>query len=238
MNLQELIETYDDFMAELYDSKARDGHTVSDEEKVGRLNYGLRKLSVYIQQFDPMITFAPTADTIAHSLRSSSIFGKKVTEVAQVELNGNILKRPDGSRGLWKAQEIERYVSDWRTASSGTPNKAWQLGDKLYLHVPPNSTIAAATNYVAGKYIAADLVYGEDTSEPDVPEELHEAVCYIAAMFASKPVSSNSEAMSILGEYKAEWMEAAKDVRRRNRRMLHDFGVTPESAYSDITYLG
>jgi hypothetical protein len=237
----ELIDLMDDFLSyDLDNVKRRDGHTPTDEEKVAQLNYGVRSVSRFIKQFDPSITMTPVADQNYLDLRDvdTPAVSKKVIEARFVVINGTVLRRPDRSRGLYKYQEAERYFSNWRAESSGTPRGAWQIGDKLYFNCPVSSTVVStASNYIGGKYLAADMVYGADVA-PDIPEELHEAVAYCGAIFASLPTVGETTAMNRVMAYRAEWQEAAKEIRRRNMKYANDFGVTPGSAHADYTYLG
>jgi hypothetical protein len=234
----ELIELMDDFLSyDLDNVKRRDGHTPTDLEKVAQLNYGVRSVSRFIRQYDPRVVFTMTASTSEYDLRDTDIFASKMIEVKQVIIDGSILRRPDGSKGLYKYQEAERYQSGWDSFSAATPSFAFQLGDKLHVLPPPTSAIAAETNYVSGVYLAADMVYGADVA-PDIPEELHEAVAYCGAIFASLPTVGETTAMNRVMAYRAEWQEAAKEIRRRNMKYANDFGVTPGSAHADYTYLG
>ena len=241
MILTELIVLMDDFLSyDLDNVKQREGHTVTNEEKTAQLNYGVRSVSRFIKQFDPSITMTPVADQNYVDLRDvdTPAVSRKVIEASFAVVNGTVLRRPDGSRGLYKYQEAERLFTDWRGADSGTPSGAWQIGDKLYFNCPVSSTVvSAAENYIGGKYLAADMVWGADVA-PDIPEELHEAVAYCAAVFVAQPTVGESTAMNRTLAYRQEWQEAAKEVRRRNMRYLNDFGTTPGSAWSDFTYLG
>ncbi len=239
MTLDTMIVLLDDLLSyDLDNFKRRDAHTVTPEEKTAQINYGLRTISRYISQFDHSIVLTLTADDPTVNLRDSDEVSRKVFEVKEVIINGSRLYRPNGRPGLWNMSDVQRLIPQWRTADAGIPRVAWQTGTTLNLYQKPSAAaVSGGNNFIAGTYMAADLVYGEN-AEPDIPEELHEAVVRVAAAFASDPTLSENEAMQRSARYEQRAFAAAQEIRIRNYKQMAAFGSFPGNATPNFTYYG
>ena len=239
MTLDTMIVLMDDMLSyDLDNFKRRDGHTPTAEEKTAQINYGLRTIGRYICMFDPAIVMVPTAESYIVNLRDSDVVSRKVLEVKQVIINGSVLGKPNKMKGLWNIGDVERLASNWRRDTSGVPNKAWQLGTDLYLHLKPNAAVVSEEDtWIAGTYMPDDLVYGEN-AEPDLPEELHEAAVRVAAIFAADPSAAEGEALNRLGRYSSQAYAMAKEIRIRNYKQMQAYTSEPGSSVPNFVYYG
>lgn len=235
--LEQLREYLKDLLSfDLDNFKDRDGQTPSDIQLTDQINFGLRWIGSRVYLFDPSITLTLTAETASYDLRDTDIVSRKVIEAIGVVINGNTLRAADRrTRGMWKFGEVERSVSNWRADTSGTPDKAWQIGTTLHLHRKPTAAIVSTgSNYIVGHYMPADLVDGQDdTLYPDLPEELHEPIAQIAAIYAADPSVSEAEGINRLGRYNARAIDEIDRFRKRNMRLAQDWGTVPFAGYAD-----
>lgn len=73
-------------------------------------------------------------------------------------------------------------------------------------------------------------------AKPDLSEELHEALAYIAAELAIEPTMADDEAVMRAGRFSAQWRDAIADMAAENRRLLspaesHGFGYSWNRGY-------
>ena len=189
------------------------------------LNWAARTYSEHTWcNYHDKITFTLTTGTSYYNIRASTVCDRKVLYPRRVTLNTVMLKGVDGAPGLWSLQELESLYPSYQSDSNGTPTKAvWLPGGKLLINVPPNATAAAATNYISGVYIAADLATdGTDAnSSPDIPEERHEILAYIAAARAAMPNVSEQEGWQRILSYQTMESKAiAEDARLNKSKIL------------------
>lgn len=209
------------------------GENPSGSELTASINKAIRFISAEIYQIDPSITLDLTTDDGTIDLRDTDVVSRKVIEPLVVIIAGNPLSVASGRKyGMWTLSEIQAYCPTWRSDSSGTPSKAAFHDRTLYLHPAPNSTNAAlSTHYIMGQYLAADMVDGvDDSSYPDIPEELHEDIVRLAAVFAADSTVSEGEALARLGRYEARAKEKMAQIRTRNRRTALSWGTVTRAA--------
>lgn len=218
------------------------GESPDSAELTSQINYAIRAVSEEIYQLDPSITLTLTAETGSYNLRSSSVVSRKVIEPVVVVINGNPLWAASRKKyGMWTMTEIQDPnigTSKWRDTSSGTCTRAVVMDRTLYLWPKPNAAVVSdGSNYIMGQYLAADLVDGvDDDSSPDLPEEVHEAVVRLAAIFASDPSVSESEAIARIGRYESRAMQAIQKTKDRNRRQAQSWGTVTGSRIPDYIY--
>lgn len=226
--LTQLRTLLTEFLA--YDLDNSKGVAPTAAELTEQLNYAARWISERIYQFDPSITLTLTASDGDYSLRASAIVSRKVLRCHQVIINGNaLLDASRQRRGMWTYQEVQIGHPNWRADDASTPTKPWQIGTTLYLHPKPTAAVVSAgNNYIAGTYLCADLTNGSDDSNYyDLPEELHEAIAGVAAVFAADPTASEGEALARLGRFNARYLDSIQSVAKSNKRDLELLGSTP-----------
>lgn len=198
---------------------------VSAADLTDRINFGIRTVSRFIKQFDPSMIVTLPDTTGQYDLRM--VCSRKCIEARAVYVNGNPIYNASGKRaGMWTMDEVERFFSPtWRTDTGGISRAAFQLDHLLYL--VPAPTAAVTSVRLAGTYLAANMFLTiDDGNEPDLPEELHEAVVRIAAAYAADPFCTEQEGLARLQRFQASAMEDMKDIRRRNERLMQSWGST------------
>lgn len=236
MTLEALLELRGNFLAFDLDDSTGGGSTPTTAQKLTSVNAAIRQIAIHVQQYDPAIPLTLTADQDTYNLRSLSVVTKRVVRPYQVIVNGYPLYNAARTeRGLWTLQELERVYPGWRSTDAGTPARAVQIANsKLILHPKPNSTVVSAgENYVSGTYIPPNYSDSDLATEPDLPEELHEAVAYLAAVKSALPFVSEAEGWQRLTAFNGEWAAAADEVRRDNVRLLQSWGSTSGYAWRD-----
>jgi hypothetical protein len=212
--------------------------SATTQQKVDTINKGIRTISKQIFQYDPKIALTLTADQNSYDLRNTAVVAKKVIRPYQVIINKNMLwNAAYNEYGIWTLAELERNSPSWRTDPSATPSKAVYYGNqKLILHpAPTQAIIDAGNNYISGQYLAANLTTSDLSNYADIPEELHEAVCYCAAAFVSLPNLSEQEAWQRVGAYNSEWKTYAEQMRQENMRAIQATGST--SGYANRRFM-
>lgn len=206
---------------EAFDLSSRFGTNPTNDNYRSVINHALRITSRKLHLFDPMVTLTLTAEQAAYDIRDLDVVSKRVVKPLRVIINGNQLFAANHVvYGLWSFDELERLRQSWRTDTSATPTKAAWSGSgtsKIYLHPKPNSTVVAdANNYIAGFILAPDLAADDDV--PQIPEELHEMVAYLAAFHGSLPNASEQEGWQRLSAYKSEWTSMVEEIGRESER--------------------
>lgn len=212
----------------------RDGHVATSGELTSLINYGLRFVGRKIYTFNPSVVFTPTAEVMQYDTRDLNIFSSKMIEVTGVIINGSPLYAADRySKGLWHLQEVERSCPTWRTDTSGRPDKAFQLDSSLYLHrMPSQAIIDSGNNFVMGHVMPTDFVDGQDDDVVcTLPEELHEAVVRLAAVFAADPSVSEAEGINRISRYEGRAIQDMSEIRIRNMRLAQSWGTTSGSSF-------
>lgn len=205
-----------------------DGFATAAADQTAQINFGIRTISRYIQQYDPSIPFTMVAGTLKYDLRSAS-FTRKVLVAKAVVINGVPLSNCLGTRnGMWSLEELERFNPTWRTDPTGTPSIPVQMDHYLYMYPPPSQGIIdTGNNFVVGTYLANDMVNGtDDATSPDIPEELHEAIVRIAAVYAADPNTTEQEGLARLSRYSGQAMHDMEEIRKRNMRLMVGWGTT------------
>ena len=162
---------------------------------------------------------------------TTPVVGNKIIRPVLVYINGGSGTRPlyDASErdfGLWSYDELARLYPSWKSDTGGPPTKAaWYAYNQLLLHRPPDSATVALTGHaVFGQYMPNDLSAGTDT--PALPEEIHEAIAWLAAQLATTPTASDDLAWARLEKYSEFWTQIIQDVADQNERVLQAWGTT------------
>ena len=186
----------------------------SDYGVVHALNRAYSRIARYIRYFDPMITWTLTATTNGYTMSRTTIFSKAV--IKPYEVFHDSQKLP-----LYTMREFLDRYKDYRWNSTpGTPTVAyWNVG-KLWLHVPPDASAASKTTYVSGECYPSPLSASSLTDVPDLPLELHETICYYAAVLAAEPTASDDVALSKLKSYSTQALIDLNKARDMNEELI------------------
>lgn len=209
-------------------------------EQTAQINWAIRRLAKFCRLYDPRITFNiyPTAlvntNGAQYNIRDApGTVSKKVAKPLVVYISGEPLLDWKGDPGLYSVTQLQNWRKTYLTEASNTSTiAAYAGGGRLILSPPPTS--AGSNNFIAGLYLPADLRNGtDDDAYPDmgIVEELHECIAYMAALQAAIPTATESEQWQRIAAYRAEWMEAALEVRSDNENAIegnwedagHDF---------------
>lgn len=197
------------------------GESATAAQKTEQLNTGLRIISRHIHLFNPKVTFTPTAASAVQNIQNTStpVVSQKVIRPYSVMMNGVKLSGPDGNVGVWPyGQFIQEYPA-WELADDGTVYRAviFNEGKLLLNPAPTTAVVTAAQNFIAGTVYAAPLVNGSgDSTEPDLPADLHEALCLLTAAIAADPQIAAEEALRRVQSYNQRAYQALMDTRQMN----------------------
>jgi hypothetical protein len=216
--LSELRSLLTELLAyDLDNSASTDGVAVTAAELVTQLNTAARWISLQIYQYDPKVALTTVSGQASYAMRSMA---KKMVKIDRVVIEERVLRSYNGCYGMWSQTAVDDAYPQWRTAASGDPSVAWQVGETLWLYPAPDAN-GMSNCHVAGQYICAALTNGsDDANSYDLPEELHEAVAYAAAIFAATPTASDQEAINRLSTYDRQAAKWIQEVGTRNRKML------------------
>jgi hypothetical protein len=197
---------------------------VAAGDLTGLVNYGIRCVSVGARcNYDHKIVLTLAADTHVFDCRdiTTPVVGKKVLEPRRVTINGKFLRNPNGEYGMWTMPELENDCPSYQTYTSSKPSRAvWLPGNKLLLSRPPNAaTVTDGNNFISGWHVAADIA-ASDSAQPDLPEELHEAVVDCAAIYAATPSASEAEGWQRLVAYTNRYNAIIDKYERINKALL------------------
>lgn len=215
MTLSDLIGLQASFLGADLDNYAASG-SVSPPPSgavLPQINYAVRTIGRMLQQFKPMVSLTLVAGVQSYNYQGSA-FQLRMTEVHSVTVSGTTLKNWARKPGLFAFREIESKYPTWQTAGSGVPVAAFQNSNELWFHPRPAQAYQA---YVAGFYIPPDLVNASDV--PDLPVEVHEAVAFLAAVYAAQPYVTEEEGLARMGAYNQSWTIFIQETRARNERM-------------------
>lgn len=211
------------------------GDTLTDAQALLQINRAVRLMSKKLNQWDSLIVVTLVADTRSHSLRSTTVFSRKVIKPFYLVVNGDALLDASGERpGFFTVYEADRYYPDWRTRTSGQTFAAILSGNEKITYLPPPSStvVSAGQNYLAGTYLAADLTALSET--PDIPEEFHECLAAMSATFAGG-MNGEGEIWNRIQAINADWPDMVMDHAQMNTNAYQDWGST--SGYAQPDYM-
>lgn len=223
-----------------FDLDSFQGESPSASDNTDVLNWAMRTVAREIFLVDNNIAFSPTAGVADYNLNDPTLFtgvgsrGVRILEPYFVIVAGNTyLRDPAGNKGLWTMEQIDELVAGWRTVSDGTPLRAAMVGGQ-YLRLnpaPDAAAIATGGFYIAGQYAPKDMTSGTDDAVTlPIHEDVHEAICYLAAYRHAMPNVSENEGFQRLKAFKGEYFEAIRDIAQQNRNRASYNG-----SVSDVT---
>lgn len=219
------------------------GNTTSptDAQIIPFINWAIRSIARRTKQIKAYIPITLVADQNTYNLNGGGLvaaaLANQITKIHRVYINNSVMNKPDGrTAGMWAYNEIERYNPNYRTATSGQPVAAAQFGNNLILYPAPSSTVASGTgNFCVAEYLPTDLTISDLANSPDLPNELHEAVAYLAAIRISTPQITEDESYKRLATYTGYINETIETVKKQNEASIFDFGST--FAYNRPRYI-
>lgn len=210
------------------------GDEMTDAQALLQINWAIRTLSKRLEQYDSLIVMTLIDGTRSYRLKNTAVFSRKVLKPFYVTIGGSPLKAASGDvYGFHTMHEIERAWKGWRTVETGTPTRAVLSARETitFVRPPDAATVAGAGNYLAGTYMAADLTALTET--PDIPEELHECVSYLAAERAGG-VMAEGDAWNRVIHFNREWQTQIDEQRILNLNTASDWGTTSGYAVPDL----
>lgn len=203
----------------------------SKEEATGpdltsQINWAIREVGKRCYLYDARITFTLTATASTNGAQfnirdvATPVVSRKVIEPHVVWIGQYALKDYDDKPGLLSISQLNQMRHKWPTESTGTPSRAVYLGNgRLLLSPPPTS--AGSNNFISGTYMPANMVHGtDDGASPDIPEELHEYLAWVAAANAAEPTSTTQEQLSIMNRYLTRANAMIEDISLANRNAV------------------
>lgn len=218
----------------IYDNDIADnlGANPTDAQLVPYVNWAIRSIARKIKQINVYIPITLTANQSTYNLNAgvgiSTTVASQVTRLHRVFINNNVINKPNGQTpGMWSYNEIERWNPSYRSQPSGQPIAAAQFGNNLLLYPAPSSAVASGSgNYVVAEYLPAEMSASNLSVSPDLPNELHEAVAYLAAIRIQAPNITEAESYQRLNLYQSFIGDAIAEVKKQNEATIQDFGST------------
>lgn len=180
-----------------------------------------------------------TASQLEYNIGDTSCTAVQIIEPYLVYINNggsteSLWDCSSDAKGIWTYDEMDRENPAFLTAPAGTPISAYFYNyNKLGIYPPPTSTVAAYSGHaVYGRYLPAALASPSDV--PDLPPEIHEAIAWLAAVFAITPTVTEENGWTRLKEYNSYWAEVIAGVSDQNQRTLESGGTTTESYFNDF----
>lgn len=219
-----------------YDNMAGESPASSDYNE--QLNWAYRIICKRANLWDPAMTLTLVADQATYSKRDTDgtvgAFSRRIIDLHAVYINGNPLyMRNERVPGLWSFEELEHVYPDWRATAAAVPFLVLEESHstaRLYPK-PTQAVVDAGNNYAAGTYMPAAL--SADGDYPDLPEEFHEAIAYLAHVIAHKPTATESEQWKRLGEYQSEAVQMLEVLADENKRRMQVWGTVIQSNIPD-----
>jgi len=215
------------------------GETPGAADLTTQLNAGLRWVSREIYLFNPKVTLTPVASQAIQNVQDTTtpVVTQKMIRVYSVTINGKKLRKYGTDQvGLWSYAQLETEYPSWEAHDAGVPVRAVQFNEgKIILDPAPSAqVISDGSNFLAGRVYAPPLVNGSgDSTEPDIPIDLHEAVCFVTAVYASDPQIAADEALQRVKRYSARAYDAIQETKSENQNMISRFSFSP-TPYPDF----
>jgi hypothetical protein len=172
----------------------------------------------------------------AYNLRdvTTPTVGAKIIRPVVVYINRSPLFDAAGrDYGMWTYDELVRLYPTWKQDGQGRPTKAvFTNWNQLILHPAPDAATVSQTHAIYGTYLPNDLSL--DADAPQVPEEIHEAIAWLAAQFAATPTITEQEGWMRLQKFSEYWSQIIQEVADQNERTFQSWGSTSGYYESDL----
>lgn len=192
-----------------YNLDNRAGPDPTPAQVTAQLNEAIAEMSLLIR---PLAHFVvsytagePTVDLAAQD--------PKALIVHRLGVNNNPLLNHRDQPGLMEpAQMVLDYPGYEAGGDEGVPVAATQVGETLYLYPKPEADLTI----VAYADVAfSPLPVDDDAAVPDMPEELHPAIAYMAASMVSEPTLSVAQQAETVARYDARAARAITHYRQK-----------------------
>lgn len=213
------------------------GRNPTDAQKLFVLNWAVRLIGKYLRIYDPALELTLSEEFI-QNLRDPNVCEREVVELYGVIINGSKLTGQRGQPGVWTLAQLEKFDPAWMTRDADVPSIAAFHNGKLYLYRKPTQAVVdAGDNYAMAVVLPRERTNDEDdetglSTEPDIPKELHEAACFLAATKSGLPQVSEPDAWKRLEAFSGEWTGIAAEIRLQNSHDLIEIDAEP--VYDEI----
>ena len=170
-------------------------------------------------------------------ISTTAVVDYRVVRPYFVTINGSILCRPDGYRGMWTFEDLLSLRASWQSESDAVPTAAVRFSsNKMILSNPPTAAVVSGgNNYISGTILAPDLVNDADISI--LPVEAHESICYLAAIFAAEPLLAVDEAVMRVANFNKRAMSNLMEIRDENVRLISRIGTVQGQESEDLLFV-
>lgn len=214
--------TWEDFRTYVYDMSKTNGQPFIAWDETAKLDtFLLRRLRLFCAETKCVrrdkVAFTMDSDSDGRfDLRDTTVFALPMCDISQVVVDSGTLIGPDLRLGAYSVNEIERYVSDYRTASEGKPARWALLPPHTLLLVPAPSQVYT-NSFVSGWALQPEPE--TESQELIIAEEDTDAAAYDAAFALMFPLA-NGESLEKAKNLKSLADQMKKDVTARHLRRL------------------
>jgi hypothetical protein len=189
-----------------------------------QINYAMRAIGRAMFLVKTQVPLATVIGTFKYELNAMS---PRPVRVLFVERGGIPFKDYENREGLYSFIELARDYPGFHTgAVAGTPTAATQQDMTLYLAPKP---VAVETLTMTAQVIPDDLVADGDI--PDLPLWVHEAIVYVAAIYAADPVVTGEEALARLARFE---QRASARIAEEAARNMKQYGIEPDNKLGPV----
>lgn len=216
MILSELRTLTTDFIS--YDNDSYKGEATSSSEVNAVVNWAIRSIARRLYLFEPRITLTTATGIGRYDISDTNYFERRMLDIHRVTVGGVILRDNRDRFGLYPSLDwLDAKFPSWRTASNGTPTAAVLTGQVLTFNCPASGVLS--NTFVSGRFVPNDLT--ADGQTPLLPTELHELVCYLAAVKFTLPTATEEEQWGRLRAFKAEAVDLLPELYVRQYMSVH-----------------
>lgn len=178
------------------------GDTPSTADLNAQINRALREIARFIRPRFAKVQLTITSPDQEILLSNTSKFARAMLDIDGIYVSSGVEVE------VVPPPAFERDTN-WRFATSGTPTMATVENNTLRFDRPWSTS---PTIFVSGDGFYLPLV--NDTDAPELPVDAHEAIAYVAAVFAAEPSVVDGTAMTRLQNYSARSFAALDAVRK------------------------
>ena len=199
------------------------GEAPSQADSIEQVNWAMRTMARKLFLFDANITLTLVDTQAEYDLndRTTPVVSVRCIKPITVYIDQLPLKNQKGERGVWDWFSFEEAHPSYLSVDDAQPYLAVAMpNNKLRMYPAPDATAAALTNTIAGQYIPDNLTASDLSNQLPLPEEVHEALCFMAAEKTAMPMQSEAEGWRRLAAFRQEWMTTIEEIEKQNRRAI------------------
>jgi hypothetical protein len=213
MQLSELRTLLTQLLQTDLDNFLGDNPTASDLN--AQINRALREIARFIRPHFAKVTLSITSPDQEIVLTNTAKFGRAMLDIDGIYVSSGV------EIAVIPPPAFERDTN-WRFATSGTPVLATVENNTLRFDRP---WATSPDIFVSGDGFYLPL--SSDTDVPELPVDAHEAIAYVAAVFAAEPSVVDGTAMTRLQNYSARSFAALDAVRKSLANQQFDLTNRP-----------